>query len=98
MFEEGACHLSKERLDDVEPGAVCRSQYVLEAVGKRCQKRSRLLGGMRGVIIHDQANRALGRIPGIQILEQSDELNAPVPFLDTGGNMSVKEVKSCQNR
>ena len=46
LFEEGACHLSKERLDDVQPGAVRRGQYVLEAVGTRCQKGSRLFGNV----------------------------------------------------
>ena len=46
LFEEGACHLSKERLDDVQPGAVRRGQYVLEAIGTRCQKGSRLFGNV----------------------------------------------------
>ncbi len=46
MLEKGARHLSKERLDDVQPGAVRRSQYVLEAIGTRCQKGSRLFGNV----------------------------------------------------
>ena len=33
MPPEGARHLSKERLDDIEPGAMYGSQHVLEAIG-----------------------------------------------------------------
>lgn len=46
MSEEGAGHLSEERLDDVQPGAVRRSQYVLEAVGTRGQEGARLFGSV----------------------------------------------------
>ena len=44
LFEEGTRHLAKERLDDVEPGAVHGGEYVFEAVRPCGQKGLRLLG------------------------------------------------------
>ena len=51
MFEKGARHFSKQRLGEVQPGAVRRSQDVLESVRTRGKVSPRLFGNMRGVIV-----------------------------------------------
>ncbi len=73
-------------------------QHVLKPVGARLQIRARLFRGMTGVVIQDHANRAIRRIMGVQILEQRDELRAPVPLLDARGDVPVMQVQRCQNR
>ncbi len=50
------------------------------------------------MIVQDQADRAFGRIIRVQILEQTDELNAPVPLLDASDNVAIKEIQARQNR
>lgn len=50
------------------------------------------------MIVQDQADRTAGRIIGVQILEQPDELDAPVPLLDAGDDVSIKQVQARQNR
>lgn len=42
MAQDGAGHFAEKRLDDVNPGAVFGSQYVLEPVRVGCQKGPRL--------------------------------------------------------
>jgi hypothetical protein len=69
MFKEGVRHLSKQCLGEIQPGAVRRSQHVLEAVGTRGKVSPRLLGNMRGVIVQDRTDCAAGRVVRIRILE-----------------------------
>ena len=45
----------------------------------------------------DYPNRAIRRIIGIQILEQRDEFDAPVPLLDSCGDVPVVEVQRRHN-
>ena len=50
------------------------------------------------MIVQDQADRAFGWIICVQILEQPNELNAPVPLLDASDDVSIQEVQVRQNR
>ena len=49
------------------------------------------------MIVQNQTNRGFRRVIGVQILEQSDELNAPMALLDAGGNVSIQQIQSRQN-
>ncbi len=89
MPKKRACHLSEESLDDVEPRSMSRRQHILEAVGSGCQERPRLFRDMRGMIVENDPDRALRRIIGVQIFEQSDELATPVTALNPPNDMAV---------
>src|SRR5271154_1826149 len=73
-------------------------QDTLESVGTRCQPGSRFSRSVGGVIVQDQTDRTRWRIPGVQILQQSDELNAPMTLLDPRDDMTVEQVETRKNR
>src|SRR6266567_9095614 len=89
MLKKRAGHLSKERLDDVEPRPMLRRQHILEPVGSGCQESPRLFRDMRGMIVEDDPDRAVRRIISVQIFEQSDELATSVTALDPPNDMAV---------
>jgi hypothetical protein len=50
VAEEGSGHLAEERLGEIQPGAMHRSQNILETVRSCRQPRAGFLGKMRGVL------------------------------------------------
>jgi hypothetical protein len=72
-------------------------QQVLKAIGTGSQVSSSLLGNMRGMVIQDDSNGALGRIVLVQILEQRDEFAAAVPVLHAGRDVALVQIHGCRN-
>jgi hypothetical protein len=64
-------------LEKVEPGAVLGREGEFEAVrGLLCDPGSGLFGDVRGMIVDDQLDRRVGRIGGVDKLEEFDEFAA----------------------
>src|SRR5215831_15048768 len=81
--------LEKKALNEVEPGAVFRREGEFEAAGGLIgEPGSGLLGDVGGVIVEDQLDRRMGRIGGIEKLEEFDELAAAMAILDQGVNLA----------
>ena len=77
VAEDGAGKFREEALDEVEPGAVLGSEGEFEAVrGLIGEPGFRLLGDVRGMIVEDQLDRCVGRIGGVEKLEEFDEFAA----------------------
>ena len=76
--QKGTRHLAEEDLNEIEPRAVCRRKNKLKAVGTRGPVRLSFFRTMRGVIVDHQADLPVGRIGGVQALEQLDEFSAAV--------------------
>lgn len=70
MPQEGAGHLPKERLHDIEPRSVFRCQHVLETVGAGSEESSGLFGNVRRMIIQDNSDGAISWVVVVEILEQ----------------------------
>jgi len=64
--EQGLGHLPKERLDQVQPGAVRGGEDEFEPVRHRGQIGSRLPGKMGGVIIENHANARRSGVVGVR--------------------------------
>ena len=47
-----------------------------------------LLGDVRGMIVEDQLDRRMGRIGGVEKLEEFDEFAAAMAILDQGVNLA----------
>ena len=83
VTQDGAGEFGKEALDEVEPGAVRRSEREFEAVrGLLHDPGSGLLGDVRGMIVEDQLDRRVHWIGGVEKLEEFDEFAAAVAILD----------------
>ena len=77
MAQHRVGELGEEALDQVEPRAVLRREGELEASGRLgIEPGPGFLRDVRGVIVEDQLNRGVGRIGGIEKLEEFDELSA----------------------
>ena len=61
------------------------------------KKGLRFFGNVSGMIVQDDPNGAVRRIPGVQVLEQSGEFDAAMTALYPGGNVTVVEIQSRQN-
>ena len=71
---ERAGEFGKEALDEVEPGAVLRSEGEFEAVrGLIGEPGFGLLGDGRGMIVEDQLDRCARRIGGAEKLKEFDD-------------------------
>ena len=57
---------------------------------------SGLLGGVGGMIVEDQLDRRMGRIGGIEKLEEFDELAATMAILDQGVNLAGQQIDAGQ--
>jgi hypothetical protein len=72
VAQDGAGEFGKEALDEIEPGAVLGSESEFETVcGLTGEPSSGLFGDMRGMIVEDQLDRRVGRIGGVEKLEES---------------------------
>src|ERR1019366_7702273 len=98
MPEEGSCHLAEESFNDVEPGAVLGCEYVLESVRIYCQKGSRFFGDVLGMVVQDDPDRAIRRVPGIEVRQESFEFYAAMTAFDPCSDVAVMKIQSRQNR
>ena len=83
VAQDGAGEFGKEALDEIEPGAMPGSESEFKAVRPLTgEPGSGLFGDMRGMIVEDQLDCRLGRIGGVEQLEEFDEFAAAMPILD----------------
>src|ERR1700704_2208676 len=81
--------LEKEALDEIEPGAVLGCEGEFEAADRLIgEPNLGLLGDVCGMIVEDQLDRSMGRIGGIDELEEFDEFAAAVAVLDESVNLA----------
>ena len=85
MAQHRAGELGEEALDEIEPGAVLRTSRSIgredefeAADGLLGEPSLGLLGDVRGMIVENQLDRRMGRIGGIDELEEFDEFAATV--------------------
>ncbi len=73
------------------------SEGEFEAAGGLiCEPSLGLLGDMCGVIIENQLDRRVGRIGGVENLEELDEFAAAVAVLDEGVNLPGEQINAGQ--
>ena len=97
VAQECSCHFAEQRFDDVEPRSVFRCQHILEAIRARSKEGPRFFRDVCRVVVEDQSNRAVGRIAGVQVFQQIDELAAAVSPFDAGGYMAVVQIQRRQD-
>jgi len=74
-----------------------RSESEFEAVrGLLCDPGCGLFGDVRGVIVEDQLDCSVGRIGGVEKLEEFDEFTAAVAILDQGVDLAGDEIDAGQ--
>src|ERR1019366_8394628 len=98
VAQDGPCHFAEKRFDDVEPRSMFGRQHILEAIWARVEEGPRFFRDVCRMVIEDQSNSAVGRVPGVQVFQQIDELAAAVPPLDAGGYMTVVQSQRRQDR
>ena len=97
VAEHGAGELGKKALNEIEPGAVFRCEGEFEAPGGLPGKPgSGLLGDVGRMIVEDQFNRRMGRISGIEKLQEFDELAAAMAIPDQGVNITGEQIDAGQ--
>src|SRR5258708_31577291 len=97
MAQPRAGEFGEEALDEIEPGAVLWREGEFEAVGGLiCEPSFGLLGDMCGVIIENQLDRRVGRVGGVENLEELDEFAAAVAVLDEGVNLPGEQINANQ--
>ena len=85
--------LEKEALDEVEPGAMRRREGEFEAMcGLLCDPGTGLFGDVRGMIVEDQLDRGVGRIGGVEELEEFDELATAVSIFNQGMDFAGEQI------
>src|SRR5208337_1404413 len=77
VAQDRAGELGEETLDEIEPGAVLGREGEFESTGRLLGEPSLgLLGDVRRVIVEDQLDRRIGRIGGVEKLEELNEFAA----------------------
>jgi hypothetical protein len=93
VAQDRAGELGKEPFDGVEPGAVLGSENEFKAVrGVLCDPGSGLFGDVCRIIVEDQLDRGVGRIGGVEKLEEFDEFTASVAILNQGMDLAGDEA------
>ena len=83
VAQHRACELGEEALDEIEPRTVGGRESEFEAADRLIGEPSLgLLGDVCGMIVEDQPDRRMGRIGGIDELEEFDEFAAAMAILD----------------
>src|SRR6266446_2653382 len=94
---DGTGEFGEEALDEIEPGAVLGSEGEFETVrGLLGDPRPGLLGDVCGMIVEDQLDCRMGRIGGVEKLEEFDEFAAAMAILDQGMDLAGDEVDAGQ--
>src|SRR5215216_8059137 len=89
--------LGEEALDEIEPGAMLRSEGELEPAGGLIgEPSSRLLGDVRGMIVEDQVDGRAGWVGRVEELQELDELAAAVAILDQSVDLAGQQVDARQ--
>src|SRR5271166_1928297 len=77
VAQDRAGELGEETLDEIEPGAVLGREGEFESTGRLLGEPSLgLLGDVRRMIVEDQLDRCVGRIRGVEELEELNEFAA----------------------
>ena len=85
MAQDRAGELGEEAFHEIEPGTVLGGKNEFEAADRLVREPSRgLLRDVRGMIVEDQLDRRMGRIGGVEKLEEFNEFAASVAILDEG--------------
>jgi hypothetical protein len=74
-----------------------RRRDVLKTVEAQGEKRLRLFGNMRRMIVGDDPDGAFRGIPCVQAGQQADESEAAVTVLHARGDVAVLEIQRCQD-
>jgi hypothetical protein len=97
VTQDGPGELGKEPLDEIEPGAVLGSESEFEAAGRLIGEPSfGLPRDVRGMIVEDQLDRRIGRISGVEKLEEFDEFATAVAILDEGVDLAGEQINAGQ--
>src|SRR5271165_616048 len=79
VAQDGAGELGKEPLDEIEPGAMLWREGEFKAAGRLIGEPSfGLLGDVRRMIVEDHLDRCVGRVRGVEELEELNEFAAAV--------------------
>jgi len=77
MAQHRSGELGEQAFDEIEPRAALGGKGEFEATGWLIRQPSLgLLRDVRGMIVEDQLDRRVGRIGGVEKLEEFDELAA----------------------
>jgi hypothetical protein len=97
MAQHRAGQFGEETFDEIEPGAVCRCEGERKAASRLFGEPSLgLFGDVRGMIVEDQLDCRVGRIGGVEKLEEVDEFAAAVAIPDQGVNLSGEQIDAGQ--
>jgi hypothetical protein len=97
VAQDGAGECGKEALDEVEPGAVLGSEGEFEAArGLIGESGFGLIGDVRGMVVEDQLDCCVGRIVGVEKLEEFDEFVAAMAILDQGMDLVGEQIDASQ--
>ena len=97
MAQHRAGELREEALDEIEPGTVLGREGEVETVrGLLGEPGLCLFGDVGGMIVENQLDRRMGRIGGIEKLEEFDELAAAMAILDQGVNLTAEQIDAGQ--
>ncbi len=98
MSQKRARHLGEGAFDQVEPRTVPGRMNVLEAPRARAQKGHGLIRDVGRVVVQHHADDCIFGVVRVDLLEQSDELNAAVTVLDIGKDVSGMQVDASHDR
>jgi hypothetical protein len=97
VAQDRAGQLGKERLDNVQPGAMLGREGEFEApCGLFGEPGVGFLGNVGGVIVKDDLDRSMRCIGRVDNLEKFDELAAAMPVPDQGVNLPGQQVDAGQ--
>src|SRR5271166_1697361 len=97
VAQDRAGELGEETLDEIEPGAVLGREGEFESTGRLLGEPSLgLLGDVRRMIVEDQLDRRMGRIGGVEKLEELNEFAAAVAVLDEGVDLAGEQIDAGQ--
>src|SRR5208337_2089040 len=83
--------------DEIEPGAVLGREDEFESTCRLLGEPSLgLLGDVRRMIVEDQLDRCVGRVGGIEELEELNEFAAAVAVLDEGVDLAGEQIDAGQ--
>src|SRR5271165_2625776 len=93
VAQDGAGELGEETLDEIEPGTMLGREGEFETADRPTGEPSLcLFGDVRGMIVEDQLDCRVGRIGGVEKLEEFDEFAAAVAILDQSVNRAGEQV------